>query len=214
MIKVYAYLDPNTLTSQADIIHARGNINEKILDEYVLPFFQERLEKENGKSLFIVQLMGAHYMFNQRYPENFAKWKPDQADNFLEKNNAYDNAVLYDDFVVSEIMKMAEKEKAIIFFTSDHGESLGENGRWYHGSKTRVEAKEQFEVPFFIYLTEKFASTSKGKEVLKALKRNSKRQELSHDNIFHTVLGCAGVKNKNPSKPLIEDDLNLCYNRK
>ena len=220
MIKVYAYLGFDELITQADILRLKKNI-DKIKDEYLLKHVEEKL-KMPGKSFIMIQLMGAHSAYHERYPKEFEKWNVNPSNPRIEwQRNAYDNAILYTDFVVSEILKLADQEKAIVFFTSDHGESLGENDIWHHGhahslsgekaKELRASLKEQYEVPFFIHLSPNFAKTKQGNIILEKLKKHVGRIDLSHDNIFHTVLGCVGVLNKDPAKPLIDNKLNLCY---
>ena len=153
--------------------------------------------------------MGTHSFHKYRYPEAFSKWKPDESEDSESLNNAYDNSVLYTDFIISEIIKIAEKEKAIVFYTSDHGESLGDNGRWWHGY-AREQAIEQYQVPFFVYISPKFANTKNGKQVLSSLKKQLGRKDISHDNVFHTILGCTGFKNIKGEEELIDKSLNLC----
>jgi KDO II ethanolaminephosphotransferase len=214
MTKVFNYFMPDTKIYQPTIkLDRLINYNEKpqystVLDEYILPYVEESFKQE-GKTFEIIQLIGTHYIYRNRYPAEFSKIKPDQENTPEAQNNAYDNAVLYTDFIISEIIKKAENKKAIIFYTSDHSQSLGDGGRWYHGGN-KNDTPEQFRVPFFVYLTPKFANTKQGMDVLKTLKKNVGREDLSHDNLFHTVLGCTGFYNKDKKKPLIDNDLNLC----
>ena len=207
MLKFYVYLGFDLLLGQVDILRLKNE--SKVKDEYLLEYVKKYIE-ESGNSFTIAHLMGAHFQYSERYPKSFEKWKVDKSKPRIEwENNAYDNSILYSDFVISEIIKMAEKEKVIVFYVSDHGQSLGENGNWYHGSNGK-DIKEQFSVPFFVYLSPKFAETKQGKTILKNLKKNVGRGDLSHDNIFHSVLGCAGLENKTEEKPLIDNSLNLC----
>lgn len=72
----------------------------------------------NEKTLVIIHLMGSHSVYRDRYPKAFERLKND-SDNIA----AYENSVLYNDYVVHELYNyFSEKQnfKAFIYF-SDHG---------------------------------------------------------------------------------------------
>ena len=51
---------------------------------------------------------------------------------------------------------MLRAENAIVFFTSDHGESLGELGVYGHGWPTSLAPKEPMKVPLAIWASPTF----------------------------------------------------------
>ena len=69
----------------------------------------------------------------------------DEADQ--ERIDSYDNAMAYEDDLLKILLEFAgsSNQKTYFFYTSDHGESLGENGLWGHG---HLDASD-LEVPFF-----------------------------------------------------------------
>ena len=66
--------------------------------------------------------MGTHIDYSMRYPKEFKKFSPEDEQglntiNLSQKIRAeYDNAVLYNDFVVNEIIKRFETRNAIIIY--------------------------------------------------------------------------------------------------
>ena len=92
-----------------------------------------------GKRNFIViMLRSAHIPYEENYRfqrKRFAQW-PD-ADALPERTrklNAYDNSILYLDHLLSQLHGRFKQRPGtgLFVFTSDHGELLGENGRWGH----------------------------------------------------------------------------------
>ena len=106
---------------------------------------QEYIEKHPTGDIFIVlHQMGQHGpAYYKRYPASFETFTPACQSNQLETcsgdeiNNAYDNSILYTDFFLSEVIKVLkrneQKFESAMFYVSDHGESLGENGLYLHG---------------------------------------------------------------------------------
>jgi len=151
-----------------------------------------------------LHLKGSHGpAYYLRYPDQFAVFKPVCNTNLLEKCsreeivNAYDNTLLYTDFVLNKIIaflrRNAERFDASLIYMSDHGESLGENNIYLHGLPRMLAPSEQTHIPVIVWL-------SKG-----ALQRNNielkcliahRQDASSHDNLFHSVLGLMDVQTK------------------
>ena len=70
-----------------------------------------------------------------------------------------------------------------MFYVSDHGESLGENGIWLHGMPRALAPRAQLHVPALMW----FGASHH--EVDLAALRRKRNQPYSHDHLFHTVLG-------------------------
>jgi lipid A ethanolaminephosphotransferase len=80
--------------------------------------------------------------FHNRHPPEFQKFVPQclEADvvnhcTVEELYNSYDNTVLYVDYVVGETIDVLDKSGVpyVFIYLSDHGESLLEDGRLFHG---------------------------------------------------------------------------------
>jgi lipid A ethanolaminephosphotransferase len=70
-----------------------------------------------------------------------------------ELYNSYDNTILYTDFVLGNIINELDKSSApyVFIYISDHGESLMENGRVFHGMPPGIALPpEQKQVPLII----------------------------------------------------------------
>ncbi len=85
----------------------------------------------------------------------------------------------------------AGKYNTALFYMSDHGESLGENGIYLHGLPYSFAPEEQKHIPFILWLSKDF-SDSFGLDT-ECIKRQ-RNADYSHDNLFHSVLGMLDIK--------------------
>ncbi len=78
----------------------------------------------NGNKCVFYHLMGQHEAFQSRYPKAFERFKAKDYLTFPEHQRevlaAYDNATLYNDYVVSSIIDLYKDKDAVVFYFSDH----------------------------------------------------------------------------------------------
>src|SRR5690606_37864544 len=115
-------------------------------------------------------------------------------------NNAYDNAMHFQDEFLGSVIKRLENRRALFFYVADHGESLGENGQYLHHLGSNEP--EQNRAAVFVWASESFRA--RHPDALPMLQRN-KDKKLSHDHVFHSVLDCAGIR-----LPHIDPSMSLC----
>ncbi len=172
------------------------------LDATLLENFDAQVANAAGHNqLLVVHIMGSHGpTYWKRYPSDMAKFAPacERADiencSDQEIINTYDNTLVYTDYIVSEFIK---KLKAYdtdynvgLMYLSDHGESLGENGLYLHGTPYALAPKEQTTVPWMIWLSDNY---SKNYNLdVKCLKSQIDKP-WSHDNLFHTLLDFSNI---------------------
>jgi lipid A ethanolaminephosphotransferase len=77
-----------------------------------------------------------------------------------------------------------------MIYVSDHGESLGENGLYLHGLPYSIAPSTQTHVPMVSWLS---PSMSAAAGVNRNCVRAKANVPLSHDNLFHSVLGLLDV---------------------
>ncbi|MBU9855920.1 phosphoethanolamine transferase [Rahnella bonaserana] len=160
--------------------------------------------KPDGKNTLIaLHLIGSHGpTYSRRYPPEFRKFTPDcprsDIENCTQEQlvNTYDNTVLYTDYLVSQVIEKAkqyqDKYNVAVIYLSDHGESLGENGLYLHGTPYRVAPAQQTHVPMLFWLSESYAK-AQGID-MQCLKTNAANKDVSQDNLFHTVLSAMNVQ--------------------
>ena len=101
--------------------------------------------------------------YYSKYPSEFEHFTPvcttvEMAKAVPEELiNAYDNTILYTDYLVNEViesMKCLTDYRSCVMFISDHGESLGENNLYMHGVPMAMAPKEQVEIPFIVWTSD------------------------------------------------------------
>ncbi len=132
------------------------------LDEKILPLLDASLaENSYAKNFYVLHLLGTHMNYRARYPDEFDVFRPEDesAEVPLQRKYqaAYDNAVLYNDFIVEQIIERFADKDALIFYVADHGENVFEDGEILgHGP---YGDKWQFEIPALIWLSDKCKAT-------------------------------------------------------
>ena len=167
-------------------------------DEVIFDEAKKVIKDANSTTFIVLHLQGSHGpIYYKGYPSKFKEFTPTCDTAELNKctpdeiANTYDNTILYEDYLQSELINALEARKdkfeVAMFFFSDHGESLGENGIYLHGLPYSIAPDEQKHIPAIIF--------SSDSELLKRLKAR-KDESLSHDFVFSSVLGYFGVKTK------------------
>lgn len=142
--------------------------NEKTFafDGDLVEHYADRLFLQS-KSLNIIHLMGQHFDASLRYPDSFSHFTADSIRrNELTRQQrqqvaAYDNATLYNDFVLSAIIEKMKGINAVMVFISDHGEQIyaGPNlyfGRSFGGPSDEETVERVFRIPMFVWTSETF----------------------------------------------------------
>lgn len=161
------------------------------------------LEKEiastNKDIIIVLHQMGNHGpAYYKRYPKEFEKFQPACQNNQLEYctqkeiANSYDNALLYTDYFLSNVVSLLKKydkstTQAAMLYVADHGESLGEGGFYLHGLPYFMAPDAQTHVPMLMWFSKNYIIN---KEKL-MIQRD---KEWTHDNIFSTLLGLFSVE--------------------
>ncbi|MET0658717.1 MAG: phosphoethanolamine--lipid A transferase [Steroidobacteraceae bacterium] len=181
-------------------------------DEVMLRDLQSRLQTIDRDTVIVFHEAGSHGpAYFERYPPGFDVFKPACASNQLntctsqEVTNAYDNSIRYTDHNLARqialLQHAAERVDGALLYVSDHGESLGEGGVYLHGMPYAFAPDAQKQVPLVLWLSSGFA---RGDGVDVACVRAQAHEPMSHDNVFHTVLGAMGVRT-----PLYDPKLDI-----
>lgn len=173
-------------------------------DEILLEGLDERLRDLKRDTVVVLHMIGSHGpAYASRYPKRFAQFTPVCESSQLQRCstqeivNTYDNTILYTDFVLSQaIAKLrgaSSRVDGALLYVSDHGESLGEQGIYLHGMPYRFAPDVQKHVPMLLWTSPEYASRQGlDTRCLTSLAT----QPASHDNIYHTILGAADVRNE------------------
>lgn len=173
-------------------------------DEVLLTGLKEEILASKKNKIFIVLHTSTSHgpTYSKKYPPQFETFKP--VCNSVELGecskeelyNAYDNTIVYTDYIlhnVIEDLKQLKDYNSTMIFISDHGESLGEDNLYMHGLPKSIAPKEQYEIPFIVWVSD---ST-------KQLKPD-KTSTLTQSNVFHSVLNFLGIQS-----PIYDENMNI-----
>jgi lipid A ethanolaminephosphotransferase len=132
-------------------------------DVGMLHGLQEFIDAQSGDILIVLHQMGNHGpAYYKRYPQDFERFTPACHSAEIsectdeEIGNAYDNAILYTDYFLSQVIALLKantpKFQTAMLYISDHGESLGENGLYLHGMPYMLAPPEQTLVPVIVWV--------------------------------------------------------------
>jgi len=163
------------------------------LDKYIA-------SHKNKDMLIVLHQMGNHGPeYYRRYPKEFERFKPACQSGELrdctqqEVDNAYDNAILYTDYFLSEVINFLKKYdndyETAMLYVADHGESLGEHGIYLHAAPYIIAPKEQTHVPAIVWMGQNFEYKAKDLQPYKDY-------AFSHDDVFCTLLVAYEIESK------------------
>jgi len=187
--------------------HAPGLCDgSECLDEALLTGLDQRLaalpeERRQRGVVLVMHQMGSHGpAYFKRSPKGEKRFLPECTTAALQDCdraalvNAYDNSIAYTDKVLAQAVGWLSKQQAnfdpMLLYVSDHGESLGENNMHLHGMPYALAPREQTHVPMLMWLP---PQTEAALGITRACLQSRRDTPLSHDNLFHTVMGLMGV---------------------
>ncbi|MHB0968944.1 MAG: phosphoethanolamine transferase [Thermoanaerobaculia bacterium] len=169
-------------------------------DEILLEGFDARIVAGENR-LIVLHQKGSHGpAYFRRYPKRFERFTPacdsDDFERCTQESilNAYDNSILYTDYIlgtlVDRLAAITTHDTALLYI-SDHGESLGERGLFLHGLPYSIAPDTQTHVPMVLWMS---AGFQRRLPVDRATLVAEAAQPLSHDNLFHSILGALDVR--------------------
>jgi heptose-I-phosphate ethanolaminephosphotransferase len=151
-------------------------------------------------TLTIFHLIGQHNDYDDRYPKQYQELtrnnyhRKDLTINELSVVTAYDNATRYNDDVIRFIINYYADTNTIILYLSDHGEECYDEiksfGRSHNNHINKIIAKNEFEIPFWIWCSEKYKVSHP--EIVKEINAARKKPFYSSD-LGHIMLYLAGI---------------------
>lgn len=178
------------------------------LDEVLIPALEKALASPN-KKFIVLHMMGSHFDFAQRYPQNFAKFQPSsfelrelgESENHIGYErlveNSYDNSIYYTDYVLSQMIMSVVRtaSSALVAYVSDHGQDLI-GGKCKAKSISR-QSSDSYAVPAFIWVNA--VGTGGLAERVSRLKRVKERPFTSKD-FPQTLLDLVGLDTPGTSR--------------
>ena len=190
------------------------------LDGELIQPVRDLIAKGEPKLFIVLHTMGSHQHYADRFPPELdrfsshgarvhgdffpAKFSAQEARNL---SNAYDNTILYTDWVLSELIDTLARTKALasLYYISDHGQNTGDAKvmPFGHGTMTR----DVVHVPCFVWLSPEFRQKRSSQTA--ALEAHADAP-LSASSTFHTLLQIAGLECQwlNPHRSAASDSFS------
>jgi lipid A ethanolaminephosphotransferase len=174
------------------------------LDEVMLHELPKQLAaldpaKRAKGTVVVMHQMGSHGpAYYKRSPAAMKPFQPECSSHALQNCppehivNAYDNSIVYADHLMAKTVKwlQAQSRPTALMYLSDHGESLGEKGLYLHGMPYSLAPKEQIHVPMLVWLSKPL---QRERNWRMACLQGQSAKPLSHDHLFHSLLGLTQV---------------------
>lgn len=174
----------------------------------------DKINVLDSAALYVIHLWGQHYTYAQRYPEEFSKFSAGEYDKkypeeFRQMMSNYDNATLYNDYVLDKIMRKFRDKYCCLFYFSDHGEEVYELRNYMgHGNAAHSpNLNYQIRVPLMVWFSPSFTAEN---EELSTRMKDAAHYPICTDDIGHTILDVAGITTETfaPTRSFINRKFN------
>ncbi|ATM95966.1 putative cell division protein [Yersinia frederiksenii] len=177
--------------------------NGVCLDNALLYKLDNHINELQGDAVIVLHQMGSHGpAYYRRTSPEMRPFTPTCDSNQIqdctpqELVNTYDNSILYTDAMLDSTIKLLQQHSSkfntALVYLSDHGESLGENGMYLHGTPYMFAPSQQTHIPFLMWLSPEYTK-SYGIDH-QCLSDSAQQNEVSQDNLFHTLLGMMNIQ--------------------
>ncbi len=160
---------------------------------------KEIKERNQDRQLVIIENGTGHYsyinedQYDTYFPCNI-DWLAPRPENFQEiLVNDYDNCIVSVDAFLGKLIADLRHKNAIIMYTSDHGQYLGEDGKYMHGHDD--DNKLLRHVASFIWFSDEY---ERRHPELVAEMKAVKDKLLVHGQVYATVLKLCGIESEVP----------------
>ncbi|MDH6166400.1 lipid A ethanolaminephosphotransferase [Variovorax boronicumulans] len=189
---------------------------DECLDEVMLKNLDARIaalpaERRAKGVVLVMHQMGSHGpAYYKRSAPEVKRFTPECKTNALaecghnELMNVYDNSIVQTDRFLADtidwLKAQSKQYDPAMLYVSDHGESLGEYGLFLHGVPYSFAPEAQKHVPMVTWFSE---GMSERRKLSRSCMEAGLDAPLTHDNLYHTVLGLMDV-NTPTYKPALD----------
>lgn len=184
---------------QIFVNNGRGR-ETRSLDEKLIPQLEKVLAAPDPRKMIVVHMQGAHLRYDLRYPDAFDRFSgaEDEVTRSMkaagrshlirQARNEYDNAMLYGDHVLSQIMAKSQKampaRPTSVLFVSDHGQEVGHNRNFAGHSSTDLSG---YQIPMVLWTNRTDKVTPEARTALEG-------RPYRTDRLDHTLLGLLDIR--------------------
>lgn len=184
------------------------------LDNVLLQHVEEVIRNMKKDTVLVLHTIGSHGpTYYERYTPEYHRFTPTCDTNEIQKCtneqlvNTYNNGILYIDQFLDKVIKKVDAHpelEAAVYYLSDHGESLGENGVYLHGTPYAIAPDQQTHVPMIMWFSERFRENEHID--FDCLRKNAAEKSYSQDNLYSTLFG---LMDMNPSTSVYQKNLDI-----
>ena len=175
-------------------------------DMEILPYLCKYNPSQSENIAQFIHLIGSHIDYSLRYPKSYARFSSkdivEAGDKACIAN--YVNSVYYNDDVVASIVNHYQEQKTLLFYFSDHGESLYDAPNQPQFFGHGLSLKSNVEIPFMVYVSPQLRKEHP--ELYERILRYKDRP-IVNDLFTNSLLGLLGITNKysNPKLEFFSD---------
>ena len=148
-----------------------------------------------SRSVVSLHMIGSHWWYEDRYTDKERIFTPVIDSKYIpslsseQMINAYDNTLVYLDGFLASLIETLEQTKipSVMIYISDHGEQLGEDGKWLH-AQAGDAAKNPAYLMWFSHNYQR-----QHPETLDYFTEAAK-QKSTTDRVFYDLLLISGLK--------------------
>ena len=159
----------------------------KSFDEHLIEPLNIAIDDEAKNKVVFLQLIGSHTSYNKRYPSDYEVFKG-ASDNKQAVIDAYDNTILYNDFVIDSIFSLLKDYsqqhpdvRVSALYFSDHGENVFDEGEYAGHDYSDKIPHANVEIPFIFWFSQQpdYYPESSTPYMI--------------DDLFHTIIDLGGI---------------------
>ena len=181
----------------------------KSFDENLIEPLDISMNSDAKNKVVFLHLIGSHTSYNKRYPSDFDIFKG-ATDNKQKVIDAYDNTILYNDFVIDSIFSLLKSYsqqhpdvRVSALYFSDHGENVYDEGEYAGHDYSDKIPHANVEIPFILWFSQPRAYY------------HDPSTPYMIDDLFHTIidLGCIKTDCFEPQRSFINSDYDSSRGR-
>ena len=201
----------------SDLSYTATNDSAFTYDDGLIHSFEKKVKNLSDHNLVIFHLMGQHYNAKERFPHNeFQHFTPDsihRQEPYLQDREKrqciadYDNAILYNDYVMQHIINLFRDKNSVLVFLTDHGEETYDykDGMYrnYEGM-TKGWIKHIHNIPFMVWCSDTYIQNHE--KTVQAIKNSTDRPFMT-DNLCQLMFHLGEIQSDYymPERDVISD---------
>jgi heptose-I-phosphate ethanolaminephosphotransferase len=164
----------------------------KVFDGDLIGELDNVLNQEGSKKVVFLHLIGTHHHYKNRYPREFGIFNDVPRTEFKSRENYqvinhFDNAVLYNDYLITEVIKKVDsmENRSFVLYFSDHGEEVFDQID-LAGHNEDVYSQNMFDIPFILWRSDTY---KQAKDIYFV-----KDRRYMIDDLFHGISDLLDIK--------------------